>query len=986
MDLENIGRYRILEKLGAGGMGEVYLAEDTQLGRKIALKLLAEELTQNRDRLNRFDQEAYAASALNHPNILTIYEMGDEAGRHFIATEFVDGETLRHRLGGPPMDLSEVLSVGIQIAGALEEAHAAGIIHRDIKPENVMIRRSGHVKVLDFGLAKLMEKAVAEDTDTEAVTRALVQTDAGMVLGTSQYMSPEQARGKPVDARTDIWSLGVVLYEMATGRPPFHGETKTDVIVAIAKNDPPPIARFAPNAPPEFEWIVLKALRKDVEERYQTIKEMESDLKKLKQRIEFETEFERSMGPQRYSSAFAGTAATEIHGSIPPPGTPTGASPALSTSGLAPAAHTRASSAEYVVSEIKRHKMGFGVVALVAVIAAALVYFAFLRKKTVLTEKDTILLTDFVNTTGDPVFDETLKQALAVQLGQSPFLSIFSEERVREQLKFMNMPGDSPITRDVGKAICARQSIKAMLLGSINGVGSHYVVLLDAVNSQTGDTIASQQFEVDGREQVLKSLGPAASSLREKLGESLGTIKAFDAPIENVTTSSIEALRQYTLGMQQHAKPDYRKAIPFYQAAIQIDANFAIAHARLANCFNTLRMLENSRAEFIKAHELRDRVSERERFVITSDYYGGVTGQWDEHMRELEKWKATYPRDWEPLNLLSNRYTIVGPFELAVTEGNKAIELNPNGARAYVNLGVAFIELNKFDEAKSVLVKAQQLRPESTNMHARLYQLGFLQNDSGLMKEQIDWANGTPHNAENGLIWQAQVAAFRGQATQADELTNRAIQMIRGPDTKETMAQWMLMEAGRDSALGNCGHATQLAKQALELSREQANLYSAANAYARCGQASPVQTLVDELSKTYPLDTLLNVSWLPIIRAQGELRKGNAVPAIQLLEGTRRYEAYGEFWPQYLRGEAYLSLKNGAQAASEFKTILDHRGWYPTSPLYALAQLGFARAQVASGDNAAARTAYQDLFTLWKDADSSLPALVSARQEYDKLK
>ncbi|HEX3085198.1 MAG TPA: serine/threonine-protein kinase, partial [Pyrinomonadaceae bacterium] len=405
MDLENIGRYRILEKLGSGGMGEVYLAEDTQLGRKVALKLLAEELTQNRDRLNRFDQEAYAASALNHPNILTIYEMGDEAGRHFIATEFVDGETLRHRFGGPPMDLAEVLSVGIQIAGALEEAHAAGIIHRDIKPENVMIRRSGHVKVLDFGLAKLVEKATADDTDTEAVTRALVQTDAGMVLGTSQYMSPEQARGKPVDARTDIWSLGVVLYEMATGRPPFHGETKTDVIVAIARNEPPPVARFAPHAPAEFEWIVLKALRKDVDERYQTIKELESDLKKLKQRIEFETELERSMGPQRHSAAFAGMPDTEIHGSMSPPGTPTTAGPALATSGVAPAVQTRASSAEYVVSEIKRHKTGFGAVVLVALVAvAALAYFAFLRKKTVLTEKDTILLTDFVNTTGDPVF------------------------------------------------------------------------------------------------------------------------------------------------------------------------------------------------------------------------------------------------------------------------------------------------------------------------------------------------------------------------------------------------------------------------------------------------------------------------------------------------------------------------------------------------------------------------------------------------------
>src|SRR5499427_5354717 len=370
LELESFSRYRIIEKLGSGGMGEVYLAEDTRLGRKVALKLLAEELTQNRDRLNRFDQEAYAASALNHPNILTIYELGDESGRHFIATEFVDGETLRKRLSGPPMDLPDVLSIGIQIAGALEEAHAAGIIHRDIKPENVMIRRSGHVKVLDFGLAKLMERP-ADDTDTEAVTRALVQTDAGMVLGTSQYMSPEQARGKPVDTRTDIWSLGVVLYEMATGRPPFSGETKTDVIVASAKNDPPPVARFAPGAPPEFEWIVLKALRKDAAERYQTVRELESDLKKLKQRIEFQSELERSMAPDRLSAAFSSAADTEMQPSLARTTQSAAATP-LPTSGVSAAAQTRASSAEYVVGEIKRHKTGLLIagLALLLVVAA----------------------------------------------------------------------------------------------------------------------------------------------------------------------------------------------------------------------------------------------------------------------------------------------------------------------------------------------------------------------------------------------------------------------------------------------------------------------------------------------------------------------------------------------------------------------------------------------------------------------------------------
>ena len=443
MELTSISRYRILEKLGAGGMGEVYLAEDTKLGRKVALKLLAEELTQNRDRLSRFDQEAYAASALNHPNILTIYEMGDEGGRHYIATEYIDGVTLRKRMSGPPMELAEILDVAIQVTGALEEAHAAGIVHRDIKPENVMIRKNGHVKVLDFGLAKLTEQSLGgNETDTEAVTRALVQTDAGVVLGTSQYMSPEQARGKPIDARTDIWSLGVMLYEMASGRPPFTGETKTDVIVAIARSEPMPLARFAPTLPSEFEWIVLKALRKNVDERYQTVKEFESDLKKLKQRAEFQSELERSMGPEKLTGltgSLAAFADTETHAGLHLSSHSSVPRAAPSTSSAQIAAQTRVSSAEYIVNEIKRHKRVAAAIGVAAVlIGVAIVYFASSRRTPALTDKDTILVADFVNTTGDQVFDATLKQALAAQLRQSPFLDIFSDDRVHDALKFMD--------------------------------------------------------------------------------------------------------------------------------------------------------------------------------------------------------------------------------------------------------------------------------------------------------------------------------------------------------------------------------------------------------------------------------------------------------------------------------------------------------------------------------------------------------------------
>ena len=987
MELKSISRYRILERIGSGGMGEVYLAEDSKLARKVALKFLAEEVTQNRDRLSRFDQEAYAASALNHPNILTIYEMGDEGGRHYIATEFIDGVTLRKRLSGAPMELVEVLEVAIQVAGALEEAHAAGIVHRDIKPENIMIRRNGHVKVLDFGLAKLTESSAISETDTEAITRAMVQTDAGVVMGTSQYMSPEQARGKPVDARTDIWSLGVVLYEMAAGRAPFTGETKTDVIVAIARTDPAPIARFAPNLPAEFEWIVMKALRKHVDERYQTVKEFESDLKKLKQRLEFQTELERSMAPERLTGSLGAFADTEIPPTLRPLSThtsiPITARPSSSISG----ASTRASSAEYIVSEIKRHKRGAVVIALaVILIGATVAYFALGRKRVALTDKDTILLADFTNTTSEPVFDRTLKQALSAQLGQSPFLDIFSEDRVRDTLKYMDRSPDERLTRDVAREICERQGIKAMLLGSISGIGSHYVVALEALNSHTGETIAQEQFEVDGKEQVLKSLGPAASRLREKLGESLSSIQKFDAPIEQVTTPSLEALQAYSFGFQEHSNGKYREAIPFYKHAIELDQNFASAFARLAYCYNSTHQNELSREASKKAYELRDRASEREKLYIAASYFGGVTGEWDRQIEALEVWQRTYPRDWTPLNLLANRYTQVGPFEKAIENGHEAVRINPKAAASYVNLAVGFMGLNRFDEARDVLQKALSQKLETTNLHARLYHIALLKGDAAGMKDQLEWAAGKPDEYQ-GPNWQAQAAAFSGQLANSNQFSDRALELTqKRSDLKEAAAQTLLQKAERNASFGNCGAVSEMARNALMLSREQAYQVAAGNALAACNQSGAAQPLIDELAKSFPLDTLLNTVWLPLMKAQLELNRGNGAAAIGLLEPARRYEVHGDFWPQYVRGMAYLKLKNGTQAAAEFQTIISHRGWYPLSPLYPLAHVGLARAAALNGDAPSARRAYQDFLALWKDADPSIPILVSARQEYDKLK
>jgi serine/threonine protein kinase/tetratricopeptide (TPR) repeat protein len=986
MELTNISRYRILQKLGSGGMGEVYLAEDTKLGRKVALKLLAEELTHNRDRLSRFDQEAYAASALNHPNILTIYEMGDEGGRHYIATEYIDGITLRKRLSGPPMELAEILDIAVQITGALDEAHAAGIVHRDIKPENVMIRKNGHVKVLDFGLAKLLDRSSeGDETDTEAVTRALVQTDAGMVMGTSLYMSPEQARGKEVDARSDIWSLGVMLYEMATGRPPFFGETKTDVIVAIAKSEPAPLARFAPGVPTEYEWIVMKALRKNVDERYQTVRELESDLKKLRQRLVFQTELERSVLPEHLTGSLSVLGDTDvrdlgshlsIHTSIPHAGQPTAAVPS--------ATQTRASSAEYIFTGIWKHKIAAAAVAVVLLFGAVW-YFGFRSRTVALTDKDTILLADFVNTTGDPVFDATLKQALAAQLRQSPFLDILSEDRVHDALKFMDKPPDERVTPEIAKEICARQGIKAMLIGRIAGVGSHYLISLDALNAKTGDAIASEQVEAENKEQVLKSLGQAASRLREKLGESLSSVQKFDAPIEQVTTSSLEALRYYSLGLEQHSRGNYAQAIPFYQHAIEVDQRFAIAYARLATCYNITRQYEAARAASAKAYEYRDRASEREKLYVSWNYYGAVTGQIDEAATALEVWKSTYPRDWEPHNLLAVRYTLTGPFEKALEEASEAARLNPKEAKAHSNLAFAFIGLNRLDEAKQVIQNAMAQKMETDAMHLHLYHIAVIKGDEAGARQEIEWAKAksSGYLAE---MWQAQAAEFHGQLAQANQFTDQALDRGTRESAKEAAAQLLAQQASRAAIFRDCSKVSALTSKALSFSRDLSSLHQSASALAACGQAPAAQALVDEMQKRFSQDTLLNAVSIPLIKAQLELSRGNAVPAVQLLESARRYDEYGDYWPQYVRGLAYLKQGNGAQAAVEFKTILDHRGWYPLSPIYSLAQLGFARASALNGDNSAARKAYQDFFAAWKDADASLVFLAEARQEYDKLK
>jgi eukaryotic-like serine/threonine-protein kinase len=965
-----IAHYRILEKLGAGGMGEVYLAEDTRLGRKVAIKLLTHDLTQDRDRLRRFDQEAYAASALNHPNIITIYEMGDEAGRHFIATEFVDGVTLRKHLEEGPLDFVEVLNIGIQVAAALEEAHSARIIHRDIKPENIMIRRNGHVKVLDFGLAKLTE-GKDSPADTEAVTRAMVQTDASVVLGTCRYLSPEQARGTPLDTRTDIWSFGVVLYEMATGRPPFTGETRTDVIVSIARSEPLPILRFAPKVPAEFEWIVMKALRKKVEERYQTIKELETDLKKLKQRIEFHSELARSTGPEKLTGPASAMMPTAITGTPPAQTTSTDVG---TTEAMPAALDTRASTVESLFGKIKRHKLALALIAAMLVLIMLSVILWSWRQHATLTDRDTILLADFNNVTGDAVFDGTLKQALAVQLGQSPFLDIFSEERVREALRFMGRSPDDRVTREVGREICQRQGLKALLVSSIASLGNRYVITLEAVNAQTGDVIATEQIQADTKDQVLPVLGEAAVKLREKLGESLQSIQKFDAPIEQGTTSSLEALKAFSLGVEQQLNGRYLEAIPFLKRATELDPNFALAYARMSSMYHNTRQFDLSAAASQKAFDLRDRVSERERYYISGAYYDNVTGELDKYLETLELWRRTYPRDASPQNNLAVKYNELGQFEKALEAARAASRLNPNAASGYSLIATALLGLNRDAEAKEIIAQGQSQKLDTTSMRRILYRIAFIQGDTASMKQQIDWMTGKPDEyAAQG--WQSETAAFAGQLTQAREFSQRAFELASRRDLKDVAAQIAVGGATRDALFGDCGQVKAETANALARTNNPITTINAANALATCKEFAQAQSIIGDLPRRFPTDTLLNKALLPLVQARIEFQKGNGAQAIALLESTRPYEGYAMFQIAYLRGQAFLSLQKGAEAAVEFQKIIDHRGSQATSPIYALAHLGLTRAYVLSGDQARAGKAYRSLLALWKDADRDLPVM-----------
>jgi eukaryotic-like serine/threonine-protein kinase len=929
-----ISHYRIVEKLGGGGMGVVYKAEDTRLHRFVALKFLSDETARNPQALGRFRREAKAASALNHANICTIHEIDEHLGSPFLVMEFLDGQTLEHCIGGRALPLERVLELGTEIADGLEAAHGKGIVHRDIKPANIFVTERGHAKILDFGLAKLAPTAehVGGSRKSTATAEELL-TNSGSAFGTIAYMSPEQARGEELDVRTDLFSFGAVLYEMTTGQMAFPGRNAAVILAAILNQPPIALRSLNPELPPKLEEVIGKALEKNRKLRYQSAKDLRTDLQRLK----------RDSDPARWPVV---------------------------------------SSAEATTQRLKRYSMVSVPVVVAALVAGSYLYYHHTPK---LTGNDTIVMADFTNTTGDSVFDDALRRGLAVQLEQSPFLKLVSDQRIQQTLRFMGQPINAKLTPEIAREVCQRTGSAAVIDGSVAQIGTRYSLILKAVNCSNGESLASTEAQAGDKSHVLDALGNAASQIRTRLGESLSTVQKLDTPLARATTPSLEALQAFSLGGRALAEND-AAAVSLLQRAIQLDPNFAMAYALLGQAYANLGE-PSSAAEYTqRAYDLRERGSDRERLAIESRYFANVTGNLEKARQANEFWAQTYPRDVDPRSELGFIYGQLGQHDKALLVNREALSLNPSGSN-YANLTTAYLTLDRLEEARATAEEAQAKKFDSDFLHSDLYFIAFLQNDTAGMAQQVHWAAGKPGVEDVLLLSEADTAAYSGRLGEARDGSRRAVASAERAEEKEAAAGYKAYSGLREALFGNTVEARKRAIEALASSNGRDVQFGAALALAFAHDEARAQALADELAKRFPDDTVVQFNYLPTIRAQLALSRNDSSKSIEVLQAVTPYElgTPGGLYPVYVRGQAYLTARHGSEAGIEFQKILDHRGIVGNDPLGAVAHIGLARAYVLQGDKPKAKAAYQVFFTLWKDADPGIPLLITAKSEYAEL-